>query len=131
MHLDLNGRGRFTLRVAVLLALLAAPVLADHARDFRIALDGLRANTLKPADKVFLKDASSPGADRLLCLYELGAFYQLGGDPGKSRGFFNTADSVARDYEGQAVVSAGEVGRNASAVLVNDSVLKYEGFGYD
>ena len=131
MHLDLNGRGRFTLRVPVLLALLATPVLADHARDFRIALDGLRANTLKPADKVFLKDASSPGADRLLCLYELGAFYQLGGDPGKSRGFFNTADSVAHDYEGQAVVSAGGVGRNASAVLVNDSVLKYEGFGYD
>jgi len=38
---------------------------------------------------------------------------------------------VARDYEGRAVVSAGASGRAAGAVLTNDSMLKYEGFGYD
>jgi hypothetical protein len=41
------------------------------------------------------------------------------------------ADAVAHDYEGQAVVSAGATGRTAGAILVNDSVMKYEGFGYD
>ena len=33
--------------------------------------------------------------------------------------------------KGQAIVSAGAAGRTTGAILVNDSVLKYEGFGYD
>jgi hypothetical protein len=118
-------------RVPVLVGLLALPAAADHPADFRAALDGLRANNLAAVDKAFLKDASRDGKDRLLALYELGAFYHLAGDPGKSIGFFNTADAVAHDYEGQAVVSAGASGRTAGAVLLNDSVRKYEGFGYD
>jgi hypothetical protein len=113
------------------MGLLALPAAADHPRDFRIALDGLRANNLEAVDKVFLKDASRNGTDRLLALYELGEFYHLAGDTRKSIGFFNTADAVAKDYEGQAVVSAGATGRTAGAVMVNDSLLKYEGFGYD
>ena len=131
MPLDRWSLGPFPLRVPVLISLLALPAAADHIRDFRTALDGLRTNNLKVVDKVFLKDASRDGADRLLSLYELGAFYHLGGDPAKSIGFFNTADAVAHDYESRAVVSAGAAGRTAGAVLANDSLLTYEGFGYD
>jgi hypothetical protein len=131
MHQARSSFGFFSLRVPVLIGLLALPAAADHPRDFRTALEGLRANNLGVVDKVFLKDASRDGADRLLALYELGAFYHLGGDPKKSIGFFNTADAVAHDYEGQAIVSAGATGRTAGALLVNDSVMKYEGFGYD
>ncbi len=131
MHLDRWSPGPFSLRVPVLIGLLALPAAADHLRDFRTALDGLRADNLKVVDKVFLKDASRDGADRLLSLYELGDFYHLGGDPAKRIRFFNTADAVARDYEGQAIVSAGAAGRTAGAVLTNDAMLKYEGFGYD
>ncbi|MDR3670766.1 MAG: hypothetical protein P4L36_07975 [Holophaga sp.] len=118
-------------RVLALLGLLALPASADHPRDFRTALDGLRANKLGVVDKVFLKNASRAGSDRLLALYELGEFYHLAGDTKKSIGFFNTADAVAKDYEGQAVVSAGATGRTAGAILANESVMKYEGFGYD
>jgi len=131
MNLGRPSSGIPALRAAVVAGLLAVPAAADHPRDFRAALDGLRANNLGAADKVFLKDASRDCADRLLALYELGAFYHLAGDPRKSIGFFNTADAVAHDYEGRAVVSAGATGRTAGAVLVNDSVLKYEGTGYD
>jgi hypothetical protein len=120
-----------SLRVPVLIALLALPAAADHIRDFRTALDGLLANNLAAVDKVFLKDASRDCADRLLSLYELGEFYHLAGDPRKSMDYFNKADAVAHGYEGQAVVSAGAAGRTAGAVLANDSVLNYEGFGYD
>ena len=123
--------GSFGLRAAFLIGLLAFPAAADHIKDFRIALDGLRANNLNIVDKMFIKDASRDGADRLLALYELGAFYHMGGDPKKSIEFFKAADAVAHDYEGQAIVSAGAAGRTTGAILVNDSVLKYEGFGYD
>jgi len=82
-------------------------------------------------DKVFLKDASQDGTDRLLSLYELGSFYHLSGDSKKSIQFFNTADAVAHVYEGQALISAGEAGRTAGAILSNDSVMKYEGPGYE
>jgi hypothetical protein len=131
MHQRRTLSGLFALRVPALIALLACPAAADHIRDFRNALDGLRANNLGVVDKVFLKDASRDGADRLLALYELGAFYHLAGDPKKSIGFFNTADAVAHDYEGRAIVSAGAAGRSTGAILVNDSLLKYEGAGYD
>lgn len=123
--------GRFPLRVALMIGLLALPAAADHLRDFRTALDGLKAGKLGVVDRVFLKGASRDGADRLLSLYELGQFYHLAGDPKKSIGFFNAADAVAHEYEGRAIVSAGAAGRTTGAILVNDSVLKYEGFGYD
>ena len=131
MHSGRWKPGRLALRVPVLVGLLALPAAADHLRDFRAALDGLRANNLRAADKAFLKDASRDGADRLLALYELGAFYHLGGDPKRSSELFNAADAVARAYEGRAVVSAGAGGRAAGALLVNDSLLRFEGFGYD
>jgi hypothetical protein len=123
--------GSFGLRAGFLIGLLALPAAADHIKDFRIALDGLRANNLNIVDKMFIKDASRDGADRLLALYELGTFYHMGGNPKKSIEFFNAADAVAHEYEGQAIVSAGAAGRTTGAILVNDSVLKYEGFGYD
>jgi hypothetical protein len=113
------------------MGLLALPAAADHLKDFRAALDGLRANDLRPADRVFLKTASRDGTDRLLALYELGAFYHLGGNPKKSIECFNAADAVAHEYEGRAVISAGAGGRAAGAILLNDSVLRYEGFGYE
>ncbi len=77
------------------------------------------------------QDASRDGTDRLLALYELGAFYHLGGNPKKSIECFNAADAVAHEYEGRAVISAGAGGRAAGAILLNDSVLRYEGFGYE
>ena len=131
MHPGRWNPGRLALRAPVLIGLLALPAAADHLRDFRTALDGLRAGNLRAADKVFLRDASRDGADRLLALYELGSFYHLGGDPRRSSELFASADAVAHEYEGRAVVSAGAGGRAAGALLVNDSVLRYEGFGYD
>jgi hypothetical protein len=136
----LPGRSRFessALRVpalAVLCALCgagAAQARADHPKAFRTALEGLKANQLGAADRMFLKDASRPCADQLLNLYELASFYHLGGDPLRSMQLFNTADAVARGYEGRALVSAQAVGRGAGAVLLNDSVTQYEGFCYE
>jgi len=123
--------GRMLCVTTVLLGGMAVPAAADHPRDVRNALSGLCANNLAAADKVFQKSAARDGADRLLALYELGSIYHLAGDPGKSIGFFNSADAVARAYEGRAVISAGATGRSAGAVLVNDSLLTYEGMGYD
>jgi len=126
-----SSSGSFGLRAGFLIGLLALPAAADHIKDFHTALDGLRANNLSLVDKVFIKDASRDCADRLLALYEMGAFYHMGGDPKKSIEFFNTADDVAHEYEGRAIVSAGAAGRTTGAILVNDSVLKYEGSAYD
>ena len=123
--------GRHFIRCPLVLTLMALPASADHPRDVRNALDGLRANNLAAVAKVFQKDASRAGADRLLALYELGGCHHLAGDPGRSLGFFNTADAVAREYEGQALISASEAARNAGAVLTSDAALKYEGFGYE
>jgi hypothetical protein len=131
MSLDRTRFGSWSFRLPVLFALAATPVLADHAKDVWTAISGLRSNNLGAADKVFLKDASKDGSDRLLSLYELGSIYHLAGNPKKSTEFFNTADQVAHDYEGQAVISAGQAARTAGAVLVNDSMLKYMGFGYE
>jgi len=131
MALGRTVSGCVPVRIPVLIGMLALPAAADHIKDFHAAVAGLRANNLGAVERVFLKDASRPCADRLLALYELGAFCHLGGDPRKSIAFFNTADAVAHDYEGRALVSAGAAGRTTGAVLVNDSVLCYEGFGYD
>ena len=131
MHQGRSAFGLRSFRLAFLVTVLVVPSLADHPRDFRTALDGLRANNLAAVDRAFLKSASRSGGDRLLALYELGGCYHLAGDPRKSLGFFNTADAVAHEYEGQALVSASAAGRQAGALLSNDTVLKYEGFGYD
>ncbi len=131
MNAGRSSAGSLLLRVPVLAALAALPARADHPADFRSALDGLRANNMAKVDHEFLKDSSQDGADRLLCLYELGGFYHLQGNFKKSIEFFNTADAVAHDYEGRAVVSAGAAARTAGAVLVNDTLLRFEGFGYD
>ena len=42
--------GSFGLRAGFLIGLLAFPAAADHIKDFRSALDGLRANNLKIVD---------------------------------------------------------------------------------
>lgn len=126
----LSGRSiGFRLAVAASLAML--PARADHTGDVRSALESLRANRLGVIDKIFLKSANQDCADRLLSLFELGGFYHLGGDARKSAEFFNLADAVARNYEGRAVVSAGASARSTGAVLFNDSVLRFEGYGYD
>jgi hypothetical protein len=119
------------LRLFLLPALLAGAARADHPRDFRAALDGLRANRPAAMEKPFLKDASRPGGDRLLALYELGTLHHLAGDLPRSIDCFNGADAVAREYEGQALISAGEAGRTAGALLANDAVLRYEGQGFE
>lgn len=131
MLLGLPRSGSILIQAPVLAALLAVPARADYPRDFRAALDGFRGNNSGAVDKVYLKDASGSGKDRLLALYELGCFAHLAGDYKKSIGFFNTADSVAHEYEAQAVVSAGAAGRTVGAVILNDTVLKYEGQGYE
>jgi len=118
-------------RIGVTAALLVLPVRADHPKDFMTALDGMRTHNLAVVDKTFLRSASGRGADRLLSLYELGGFYHLGGESKKSMDFFNTADQVAHDYEGTAVVSAGQAAQTAGATLLNDSLLRFEGYGYD
>lgn len=118
-------------RLALTAALAALPARADHPGDIRQAVDSLRASNLAGVDKLFLKSATRDGADQLLCLYELGGFYHLGGDARKSAEFFNLADEVARAYEGRAVVSAGASTRTAGAVVLNDSLLRFEGYGYD
>ena len=118
-------------RLLLLLTWMVLPVCADHPREVRAALDGLRANRLAAVDRVFLKDASRSGTDRLLALYELAGCYHLAGEFGRSRDFFNQADAVAQEYEGQAMISASASARGAGALLANDKVLKYEGFGYE
>ena len=94
-------------RLLLLLTWMVLPVCADHPREVRAALDGLRANRLAAVDRVFLKDASRSGTDRLLALYELAGCYHLAGEFGRSRDFFNQADAVAQEYEGQAMISEG------------------------
>jgi uncharacterized protein len=118
-------------RLALAAALAALPAWADHPGDVQQALEALRANNLAAVDKIFLKPANRDGADRLLCLYELGGFYHLGGDARRSAEFFNLADTVAKVYEGRAVVSAGASARGVGAVLLNDRLLRFEGYGYD
>jgi hypothetical protein len=112
-------------------ALATFPVRADHPADVRTALEALRSNNMAGVDRIFIKSANREGADRLLSLYELGGFYHLSGDARKSADFFNTADAVAKNYEGRAVVSAGAAARTAGAVMFNDSLLRFEGYGYD
>jgi hypothetical protein len=113
------------------LALLAAPARADHPGDVAKALDGLRGNDLTVAERLFQKDASRDGNDRLLALYELATCCHLAGDTGKSIRWFGMADDLAHDYEARAVVSAGAAARGAGAVLVNDKLLRYEGRDYE
>jgi hypothetical protein len=129
-----SGRSRpepRILRILLLPVLLAPAARADHPKDFRGALDGLRANRPEAVEKAFLKESSRPGTDRLLALYELGGLYHLAGDLRRSISCFNAADAVAHEYEGQALISASEAGRTAGALLTNDLVLKYEGLGFE
>lgn len=119
------------LLVPALGAALAPPARADHPREVRRALDGLRDGNLRRAEQAFLKTAGRPGADQLLALYELGSLRQMAGQFQASLELFRSADAVARGYEGRAMLSAGAAGRGAGALLSNDRVQRYEGSGCD
>lgn len=119
------------LLVPALGAALAPRARADHPREVRRALDGLRDGNLRRAEQAFLKTAGRPGADQLLALYELGSLRQMAGQFQASLELFRSADAVARGYEGRAVLSAGAAGRGAGALLINDRVQRYEGSGCD
>ena len=119
------------LLVPALGAALAPPARADHPREVRRALDGLRDGNLRRAEQAFLKTAGRPGADQLLAQYELGSLRQMAGQFQASLELFRSADAVARGYEGRAVLSAGATGRGAGALLINDRVQRYEGSGCD
>jgi hypothetical protein len=110
----------------------AAPALASHPRDFATVMPPfLRAGDLTPAEKLFLKDATSSGRNQLLYLYEMASFYRMVGEVGKSIDLFAAADRVAHDYEGKAVVSAGGVAGQVGATLTNDTTLPWEAACYD
>ena len=119
--------GIFFSRCCITFLFLALPILADPVKRFDKALHGLISSNLSIVDKSFLKQGLKSGNDQLLALYELGSFYQMTGNFKKSTEFFNLADAVAHDYESKALISASGVGRYSGAVLMNDSVMRYEG----
>jgi hypothetical protein len=111
-----------------------APSLAaaDYPVTFGNAVNGVRTKSMAPVHEAFLKDATNVGnKDRLLALYEMAGLTRLAGDTKKSIEYFANADALAHEYEGRAVVSAGNVARNVGAALTNEKVMRYEGHGYE
>jgi hypothetical protein len=119
------------LRNCIFFTLLVLPISANTVKRFNIAISGLMNNNLSMVDKAFLKVGLKSGNDQLLALYELGSFYHLSGNFKKSIDFFNMADNVAHIYEDKALISVNSMRRYASSVLVNDSLMRYEGFSHD
>jgi hypothetical protein len=125
-----RNRCAFVLSVAAVISV--APAFASHPRDFASVLPPfLQAGDLAPAEKLFLKDATSSGRNQLLYLYEMASFYRMMGEVGKSIDLFAAADQVAHGYEGKAVVSASGAAGQIGAALTNDTTLPWEGACYD
>jgi hypothetical protein len=53
------------------------------------------------------------------------------GRPVESNQEFDRALAMIQDYEGRAVISARDAGRNVSSVALNDKVLEYKGEGFE
>jgi hypothetical protein len=114
--------------LALVATLWGGPCFCAHPQDFDQALPSPQAQAVREAaESAFLKAGETPGRNQLLYLYELGALYQLMGDWAKSASLFDRADQVARESEGQALMSATGGLAQAGAALSNDSVLPWNG----
>jgi hypothetical protein len=119
---------RSALSFTAMAILAAAPAHASHPQDFASVLRPfLQAGDITPAEKMFLKDANSPGRNQLLYLYEMASLYRMVGEVGKSIDLFAAADQVAHAYEGKAVISASGSAGQVGAAMTNDTTLPWEG----
>lgn len=117
----------------LLAALAVTPVQAkDYAQKFREAIEAAKKGDAAGAIKVFEKDAGKDrDKDKLLCLYEMGAMYQIMGNWEKSAETFEKARSVEDEYDLRARASASGAGHQIGAVLTNDRALMYYGSDYE
>lgn len=117
----------------LLAALAVTPVRAkDYSQKFREAIEAAKKGDAAGAIKLFEKDAGKDrDKDKLLCLYEMGALYQIMGNWDKSAETFEKARSLADEYDMRARASASGTGHQIGAVLTNDRALIYYGSDYE
>ncbi|MCE9677824.1 hypothetical protein LZP69_01280 [Shewanella sp. AS1] len=76
-------------------------------------------------------DSKIAGADGLLYAQEAGRVAQILGDFQTSNQYYAQAVSAYQKFDDKALISASDLGANASSLLINDNVIPYRGPGYE
>jgi hypothetical protein len=92
-------------------------------------IQDIRNNRLIDLTKQFAEQTRS--ADKILYLMERGRIAQIQGDVDLSQASFKDAIDAIQQNDQKAVISASGAGAQASAMLVNDNAIPYQGDGYE
>lgn len=124
---------RRMLLLAVCLPLLAAcagsTAFRSHPNAMAPVLSGLSEGRYPDSRRIFKSEVR--GRDELLYRLERGRLAQFEGDFGDSRSEFARAIDLVRAADDRAVASAGEVGDQVAAWLLNDNARRYIPPGYE
>ncbi len=103
----------------------------SYADSFNKAKPGFGRQDMAIVDNIYAKDGAQRNGAGMLANWEMGAAHHTTGQWDLSKEHFLKADDIAREIEGRAVISAGDVTKTAGSILTNDNALEFKGDAYE
>ena len=108
-----------------------AGTATSYAASFNKARPGFGQPDMAIVDNIYMSDGAKKSGAGMLANWEMGAAHHTVGQWDKSRDHFLKADAIARDLEGKALISGGDVAKTAGSLLTNDNSLEFKGDTYE